>query len=75
MRNKVVLKINWLDLCEKAWFPWQPAMRFLRMGYTYKINNLLATTYLRQQNSVQKLKPRHRPFIPWSDIQIISFAY
>ena len=32
MRNKVVLKINWFDLCEKAWFPWQPAKRFSRMA-------------------------------------------
>ena len=44
-------------------------------GYTYKINNVLAAFYLRQQNSVPEFKPRHRPFIPWSDIQIISFAY
>ena len=44
-------------------------------GYTYKINNVLAATYLRKQNAVPKLKPRHRPFIPWTDIQIISFAY
>ena len=36
---------------------------------------IYAATYLRQQNSVPKLKPRHRPFILWSDIQIISFAY
>ena len=75
MRNKVVLKINWVDLCEKAWFPWQPVMHFSRMGYTYKINNILAATYLRQQNSVPKFGPRHRPFFSWSDIQIISFTY
>ena len=33
-------------------------------GIPTKINNLLAATYLRQQNSVPKLKPRHMPFIP-----------
>ena len=55
--------------------PWQPAMQFSRMEYTYKINNVLAATYRRQQNSVPKLKPRQRPFIPWSDVQTISFAY
>ena len=64
MRNKVVLKINLFDLCEKAWFPWQPAMRFSRMGVYLQINNVLAATYLRQQNSVPKLKPTHMPFIP-----------
>ena len=39
------------------------------------INNVLAATYLRQQNSVPKLKPTHIPFIPLSEIKIISFAY
>ena len=75
MGNKVVLKINWFDLCEYAWFPWQPVMRFSRMGVTYKVNNILDATYQKQQNLVPKLKPRHRPVILWSDIQIISFAY
>ena len=47
----------------------------LKNGGIYKIYNILAATYLRQQTSVPKLKLRHGPFIPWSDIQIISFAY
>ena len=52
MRNKVFLKINWVGLCENAWFPWQPVMLFSRNGVDLQINHISAPTYLRHQNVV-----------------------
>ena len=51
--EKKVSKINSFGLCENAWLPWQPILRFLRMwgggggggGGTYKFNHILADTY------------------------------
>ena len=75
MRNKVVLKINWFGLCENEWFPRQPVMLFSRMG-VYLQNQSYPSFYLSMTTKRgTKLKPRHKPFIPWSDIQIILFAY
>ena len=44
--EKFVLKHLFL-LCVNAWFPWQPIMRFSRMGCTYKINHISPSSYSR----------------------------
>ena len=44
--EKFVLKHLFL-LCENAWSPWQPIMRFSRMGCTYKVNHISPSTYSR----------------------------
>ena len=75
MRSKVVQKKIGLTYVKRHGFHGNRQWDSQERGYTDKINNVLAATYLRQQNAVPKLKPRHRSFIPWSDIQIISFAY
>ena len=75
MRKKVVQKINWFGLCENAWFPWQPVMLFSRKGVDLQNQSYLSFFLSYTTKRGIKLKPRHRPFFPWSDIQIISFAY
>ena len=75
MRNKVVLKINWFGLCENAWFPWQPVMLFSRKGVDLQTQSYLSFYLSKTTERGTKLKHRHKPFIPWSDIQMISFAY
>ena len=76
MRNEVVLKINWLRLCENAWFPWQPVMLFSRKGVGRPTKSIISQLLLILDNKTwYQLKDRHMPFIPWSDLEIISFAY
>ena len=68
MQNKVVIKINRFGLCKNAWFPWQPVMLFSRKGVDLQNQSYLSFYLSYTSKGGTKLKPRHRPFILWSDI-------
>ena len=53
--KNIVLKIRPLWLCEIAWSPWQPIMRFERMGCTYKNIHISAATHPRILNLIPNL--------------------
>ena len=46
MRNAVVFKIFLYELCENAWFPWQPLISFSRMRGR-PTNSILSTVLLK----------------------------
>ena len=67
MQNKVVLKRKVWTMC-KYMVSMETGNAILKNGGRPRNSIISQLLLILDKNRVTKLKPRHRPFIPWSDI-------